>query len=669
MKRLGNHVLSALALVLALSGPAFAQTRNELPLALWHEDAEWVAEVLQAQPQLRDSVLEHGLTSIQWAAFHNKKKSVDTLIRHGSRFDLFSAYFTSRKDQFRRQLCENPKWVHEPVGIFGSPLYWTIMHDDIETARFLLKHGAKFDAKSGGSGVGSRTPLRFAVDQNSYDVANLLLQHGAKVTEESDLYGPQPIFGFQRPEFVDLFVRHGAKVDAQSHGGTTALMFAAAVANSRVIRRLLELGADPAIADKDGMTPLLHALLYYPTPGTGWKPAETKRFMRACVRLGPIQAALLQPPLSNDQEYSSIRKMLLAKTPNLDFPCALLANDIPKVKKFLKATPKLATEPIMNSVQIPPIIWAVQKGYIEMVKLLVNEYGVDPNGAVGFINPRFPNAERERSLFRAAAHRKTAIVEFLLSKKVDVDARDPDENATPLLAAARANSDVKLIRLLLDAGADINAQDRLEHTALIHAAMRGNYEVVKLLLDRGAKVDGSPSRFSPLHTAIGSRRTAVVDLLLERGAPIGADPQGMPPAIHWAAGHGNSAEIIRSLVKHGAKTDDRSMTGSCPLHFAAAYGSLNAAEELLALKANVNDADLTGITPLHVAARAGMAKMVEFLLQHGADAKAADKKGQRPLDLTVRKPGDTSLDPADDYGRRTAAKFLRQHLEKQAKPK
>jgi ankyrin repeat protein len=663
-----KRTMCALALIFVLSGPAFGQLRYELPMAVWHEDANWVNEILKAQPQLRDVVIEHGLTSIQWAAFHNKTKSVDILLRQGSRLDLFSAYLTRRTDEFRRQVCENPKWVHEPVGIFGTPLYWTIMRDDVESARFLLKHGAKVDSKPGGSGFGSRSPLQFAVDQDSYNVARLLLEHGAKVREEVPCYGiVSATTCFPRPEFVDLFLRYGANFKGKD--GSAALRYAVSSGNSRVARRLLELGADHTIADEDGMTPLLHALLYYPTPAIGWRAAEIKRFKQACVRIGPIQAALLQPPLSNQQEYSSIRKMLLAKTPKLDFPYALLLNDVDAVKKYLKENPKLADQPLCEiPAPFPPIYYAAQKGYLEILKLLVNEYKVDPDGAVGPGGPMNPEAARERPLYTAAAHRQTAVVEFLLSKTVTVDSRDPVDDATPLIAGARVRSELKLIRLLIDAGADISAQDRHQHTALTYASL-GSYDIVKLLLDHGAKVDGAPSRHRPLRGAIEQRRTAVVELLLERGAPIGADPQGMPPAIHHAAGYANSPEIIRLLLKHGAKVDDRSMTGSTPLHFAAAFGSLSSAEELLALKADINDSDLTGITPLHVAARAGKPKMVEMLLQHGADAKALDKKGQRPLDLTVRNPTDTSLDPADNYGRRLAARILRQHLEKLGKPK
>jgi ankyrin repeat protein len=44
--------------------------------------------------------------------------------------------------------------------------------------------------------------------------------------------------------------------------------------------------------------------------------------------------------------------------------------------------------------------------------------------------------------------------------------------------------------MLLDAGAEINAVDAGEHfTALMMAAAEGNAEVVKVLLDRGAKKD------------------------------------------------------------------------------------------------------------------------------------------------------------------------------------
>jgi len=648
-----GRATGAFVVIVVFAGFSFSQPPTEIlhkiTSALSSEDTELIDEVLWSQPKLRDEKIENGLTSLQWTAFHGKRKSFDALIRHGAKVDHFAAYFAGRKDEFRRQIRENRRIMEENIGSFGRPIFWTIMRHDVDTARYLIEQGAKLEAKPGDLGVVAyRTPLAFAVYNNSYQIAQLLLKHGANPEEEA--------VGFRRPEFADLFARHGANFKGKD--GRDALMHALPWGNPRVIRRLLELGADPTIPDDDGMTPLLYVLLNYFPGQSAWWRVVVQDILEDFVRLGPIQTTIIR----TCEDRRPAAEMFLAKSPKLDFPCALLSNNVDLVRKFLKESPKLATEPVQWPVApFPPVYYAARNGYLDIVKLLVDEYKVDPDGAVGPLEPRNPDAARERPLFTAAAHRRTAVVEYLLSKKAAVNARDPVNDATPLLAAVQARADYKLIRLLVDAGGDINAKDRHKSAPLPSAVRYCDYNVVKLLLDRGANPE------TGLGTAILFRRTAIAELLLERGAPTGAGPDGSAPAIHWAAGRANSPQIIRVLLKHGSEVEERTQFGSTPLHFAAIFGSVDAAEELLTLKANVNDRNLDRITPLHFAAKFGKPQLVQFLLRHGADADAVDKFGKRPLDYTVRNPED-KLDPGDDIGRRAAARILREHVAKKAKP-
>ncbi|HOT45966.1 MAG TPA: peptidoglycan DD-metalloendopeptidase family protein [Spirochaetota bacterium] len=77
------------------------------------------------------------------------------------------------------------------------------------------------------------------------------------------------------------------------------------------------------------------------------------------------------------------------------------------------------------------------------------------------------------------------VVEQLLSKKIQVDARTND-GRTPLIEAAAKSS--ALSRLLIDQGADINAADENGITPL-HMAAAGDAELVRVLLRKGARVN------------------------------------------------------------------------------------------------------------------------------------------------------------------------------------
>jgi ankyrin repeat protein len=98
------------------------------------------------------------------------------------------------------------------------------------------------------------------------------------------------------------------------------------------------------------------------------------------------------------------------------------------------------------------------------------------------------------------------------------------------------------------------------HRALALAALHGHVDIVRLLLDAGEEPsrynpDGNHSHSTPLHQAVLAGHDAVVRLLVERGARLDVQDtihQGTP--LGWAvyAGH---VEIERYLRAHGAKAE------------------------------------------------------------------------------------------------------------------
>ena len=57
---------------------------------------------------------------------------------------------------------------------------------------------------------------------------------------------------------------------------------------------------------------------------------------------------------------------------------------------------------------------------------------------------------------------------------------------TPLMISSMMKGNFDIVKLLLDRGADTNLQNREDYTALIRAGWNGHIEIVRLLLDRGA---------------------------------------------------------------------------------------------------------------------------------------------------------------------------------------
>jgi ankyrin repeat protein len=110
-------------------------------------------------------------------------------------------------------------------------------------------------------------------------------------------------------------------------------------------------------------------------------------------------------------------------------------------------------------------------------------------------------------------------VRTLLARGADPNARDED-GRTPLFSAVLGGS-IALLGLLLESKADVNARDETEATVLHVAAEEVLPEAASLLIARGADVNAQDGEGNtPLARGIRSARGRydVVRLLLEAGA-------------------------------------------------------------------------------------------------------------------------------------------------------
>ena len=93
----------------------------------------------------------------------------------------------------------------------------------------------------------------------------------------------------------------------------------------------------------------------------------------------------------------------------------------------------------------------------------------------------------DQQLIRAVTTRDVALVNTLLEKGANVNAKDKEGTPALMLAAWLQNRDV--VRLLLEKGADVHAKDRQDRTALELADWAGHYEIVEILGGKRADRD------------------------------------------------------------------------------------------------------------------------------------------------------------------------------------
>jgi ankyrin repeat protein len=130
------------------------------------------------------------------------------------------------------------------------------------------------------------------------------------------------------------------------------------------------------------------------------------------------------------------------------------------------------------------------------------------------------------------------------------------------LVVASREGDVAEVRRLAAAGADVNVgEGTAVLTPLTSAAEAGHVEVVRELVARGARVDGTNVlRWTPLMFAAQRGHARVVDALVAlRSRVDGVDALGNT-ALHWAA-HACYPTAVRSLVVAGARLDVRNIAG------------------------------------------------------------------------------------------------------------
>jgi ankyrin repeat protein len=206
---------------------------------------------------------------------------------------------------------------------------------------------------------------------------------------------------------------------------------------------------------------------------------------------------------------------------------------------------------------------------------------------------------------------------------------------TPLMSAAQ-NGHKDVVELLIAKGADANAKDKDGWTPLMSAAQNGHKDVVELLIAQGADVNAKDKDgWTPLLLAADTGHTNVVELLIAQGADVNAKHKdGWTPLLLAAdTGHTNVVEL---LIAKGADVNAKHKDGWTPLHLAAQNGHKDVVELLIAKGADVNAKHNDGWTPLHLAAQNGHKDVVELLIAKGADVNAKHKDGWTPLILAAR---------------------------------
>jgi ankyrin repeat protein len=294
-------------------------------------------------------------------------------------------------------------------------------------------------------------------------------------------------------------------------------------------------------------------------------------------------------------------------------------------------------------------MWASARRHPEMMQLLISK-GADVNArSIDRNYQRHVTAEgRPKSLdaggltplLYAARENCIACVEVLLQNGADIDLPDPDGVSPLLVAIMNANWD--LARQLIEAGADVNQWDIFGEAPLFTA------------IDLRSRIDGGRASIDLLNKTDG---LTIVKVLLERGAdpnrqlffkPANVrglmNTRGATPLIR-AANNGD-LEVVTLLLEHGADATIATADRHTPIHAvltgrAAEKQALELIGVLQKGGADVNvialinhREEIRGGTALHYAVRKRYKEVIRQLASFGVDLNAKDQDGLTALDYT-----------------------------------
>ncbi|TWT87009.1 ankyrin repeat domain-containing protein [Stieleria varia] len=155
---------------------------------------------------------------------------------------------------------------------------------------------------------------------------------------------------------------------------------------------------------------------------------------------------------------------------------------------------------------------------------------------------------------------------------------DLNDFQNPMLNAS-CDGDTAEIERLLANGSDPNTSDAFNNTPLSIAAHFGQTDAAKLLLIKGANIDGISGQMTPLQCAIysGHRDTATF-LLTQNADPDLTDDYGMS-SLTIAAQKGD-AKMVEALLKAGANIEHVDNDGWRPLHSVLRATAISDADRL-----------------------------------------------------------------------------------------
>lgn len=534
-----------------------------------------------------------------------------------------------------------------------------------------------------------------AAEHGRTDTAKVLLKAGAKIDEPScaggdDFYTPlMKAAEHGHTETLALLAKQGANLNAQSRNQKwSALHVAAAKDRLDVIEALLDRKADAFARDSQERVPLMKAAQF-----------GSEKTMRLMLKRTELlgkgyelnRYALLHFAALSSDDGRMIR-YLLVQGGDPNYRWGGEGTPLQRASAHGSTTAMAALIDGGALADSESLALAARGGRLAPIQLLL-ERGAGPNHSddagktaffyahaygypkdYGFNNGGYYNAEKDFFAGKRneeAAELSHAMLKAMLGKGASLHDGEPlisaavnqDRDTVKLLIQGGLKPDepvsygrtalyhtikhnkLDMLRLLLSLGADPNRstvrESSEEYPLLVWASLRGDTEAVLLLAENGAKLNENSSEGrAALHYAVSRDNLKVVDALLGKGADPNIKDREGRPALALAVNQDN-VKIISALLEKGADPNVKNRDGRAPLALAI-HNERWESFRVLAPKADLKTEDGESRTPLLQAVAGRSTSTISALLDARADINAASTGGDLPLMMSIRL-GDSDL--------------------------
>jgi ankyrin repeat protein len=421
--------------------------------------------------------------------------------------------------------------VNAPDALGTPPLHAAVRLDNADMARLLLAAGA--DAKLPNRyGV---TPLTLATTNGSPAMMQMLLDAGAD-PNAVDPAGETMLMIAARVgvlEAVQLLIDRGAVVDARDATyQQTALMVSVREDHPAIVKTLIDQGADVNARTRTGQTPSW--VLPNSVPGFGHGVGIVRGGLPPRGSRQPIPGSLTPLLYAARDGRLEIARLLVAAKADVNQTDAngitplisAIVNNRVDVARFLidngadihaadwyGRTPLWAAVETRNmDVDNASFVNSIDREpLLELIKVLLAK-GVDPNVRTKEVPPirraflrvtgslEWVDFTGMTPFLYAARAGDVTVMRLLLEHKADPHI-PTFAGTTPLMAAAGINwvfdqafdegpeKLLEAVKLCYELGMDVNAVNSMGLTALMGAANRGSDEIIRFLVEKGARLD------------------------------------------------------------------------------------------------------------------------------------------------------------------------------------